>query len=210
MSKLTLTAQKRERVGKGAARTTRRAGLVPGVIYGDKKAPVTIALDPRDLIAELQKPGFAAHVYEIDVAGDKHRVVPRDVQFHPVTDLPIHADFMRISAKSVIHADVGVEFINEEESPGLKRGGVLNIVRHSIELIGQPDKFPDSLEIDLTGLEINDSVHMSAIKLPKGLEPAITDRDFTIATVVAPSGLKRQMSEEGGEEGEEAEEGGEE
>lgn len=202
---ISLPAQKRERAGKGAARAVRRQGLVPGVIYGDKQPPVLIQMDPRPLMAQLHKPGFYAHQYELDVDGTKHRVMAQDVQFHVVTDAPIHVDFLRIGKDTKVTAEIPVEFINHEKSPGLKRGGVLNIVRHDIEVVGKPDDLPEKLVCDLTGLDINDSAHASSVTFPEGVRPTITDRDFTVATIAAPSGLKAEAAE-GEEETEEGEE----
>lgn len=185
-----LGAQPRARAGKGAARQTRREGRVPGVIYGNKQEPVMISVDPTELTRELHKPGFFATLFDLELEGTKHRVLPRDVQFDPVTDRPIHVDFLRVAADTKVHVNVPVVFLNEAASPGLKRGGVLNIVRHEIELICAADRIPHELTVDLTGLDIGDSIHISAIKLPEDVTPAITDRDFTVATIVAPSAQK--------------------
>ncbi len=199
----TLNAELRERAGKGAARATRRAGRVPAVIYGNKQPPVIITLDPLELAKELRGQGFFSRVFELEVGGDKHRVLPRDMQLHPVTDVPMHVDFMRFSAKTRLNIDVAVIFENEEGSPGLKGGGVLNIVRHTIELLCSPDNIPESLTVDLTGLEVGDSVHISAIKLPDDVELTITDRDFTVATIAAPTIVEEIEEEvELGEDGE--------
>ena len=203
---IALPAEPRERVGKGAARAVRRAGRVPAVIYGDRKDPLTISLDPRDVDRELHKPGFFATLYDVEVGGKKHRVLPRDVQLDPVSDRTVHVDFLRVAQDTEVTVNVPVNFVNEEESPGLKRGGVLNIVRHEIEFSCRADAIPQQIELDLTGLEIGDSVHISMVKLPDGVTPTITDRDFTIATVAAPSAVKAEAAEEQaaaeGEEGE--------
>ena len=191
---VTVPATIRERAGKGAARATRRAGLVPGVIYGDGKEPIMIAIDPRVIVKELNKGTFFTHVYEIEADGQKHRAIARDLQFHPVTDRPEHVDFLRVGQKTAVTLEIPVVFVNETASPGLKRGGVLNIVRHEIEVSCLADAIPESIEADLTGLEVGDSLHISAINLPPGVKPTITDRDFTIATVAAPSGLKSAES----------------
>jgi large subunit ribosomal protein L25 len=196
----TLPVQGRERAGKGAARAVRREGLVPGVIYGDKKEPALIKMDPRPLWAELYKGGFYARQYELELDGEKHRVMAQDLQFHPVSDAILHVDFLRISATSRVTAEVPVRFLNEERCPGLKRGGVLNVVRHDVELVGTPDAMPSALEVDLIGFDVGDSIHISAVKLPEGVRPTITDRDFTIATVTAPSGMKSEAAEEEGED----------
>jgi len=196
-----LNAEIRERAGKGAARATRRAGRVPAVIYGNKQEPVLISVDPVDLMKELQQPGFFSHVYEIAVGGEKYKVLARDLQTHPINDLPTHVDFMRFSKKTRLAVDVFVEFINEEECPGLREGGVLNVVRHDVELRCSPDAIPESLEADLSGLQIGDTLHISAISLPEGAELTITDRDFTVATIAAPTIFTEV--EEGDEDGEE-------
>lgn len=195
-----LKAELRERAGKGAARAVRRAGRVPGVIYGNKLEPVLISLDPVDLHKEYHKPGFFAHVYEVAVGDETYKVLARDLQTHPVKDHPIHVDFMRFSAKTRLAIEVVVEFINQEKCPGLIEGGVLNVVRHEVELICSPDNIPESLIADLSGLDIGDSIHISAIALPEGVEPTITDRDFTIATIAAPTVFTESADD--GEEGE--------
>ncbi len=205
-----LKAELRERAGKGAARAERRAGRVPGVIYGNKQDPILISLDPVDLAKEINSPGFFTHVYEVSVGDDKYRVLARDLQQHPINDLPIHVDFMRFSAKTRLAVEVVVEFINEEECPGLTEGGVLNIVRYAVELRCQPDNIPATIVADLTGLQIGDTIHISSIPLPEGVEPTITHRDFTVATIAAPTIMTEAEEEGEGEEGEEGAEGGEE
>lgn len=203
---LTLDAHAREQAGKGAARATRRAGLVPAVIYGDRKEPVLVAMDPRDVKRELNTGRFFVHQYKISVNGQEHRVMARDVQLHPITDLPEHVDFLRVTGKTKVTVDVPCNFVNEEQSPGLERGGVLNIVRHAVEVHAQVDSIPEELRIDLAGLDIGDSVHISMVGLPEGVEPTIKDRDFTIATIAAPTIEVEPVEEEvEGEEGELAE-----
>ncbi len=197
-----IAAERRERAGKGPARATRRAGRVPGVIYGAKKDPAMVTLDPRELDRELNTGGFMATIYDVQIEQNKERVLPRDVQFDPVTDRPIHVDFLRVSATTSVTVQVPVNFLNEEESPGLKRGGLLNVVRHEIEMTCRADAIPSGIEVDLTGLDIGDSVHISMITLPDGVAPTITDRDLTVATIAAPTVV---LEEE--EEGEELEEG---
>jgi large subunit ribosomal protein L25 len=184
-----LTVAPRDRSGKGAARATRRQGLVPGVVYGDKQTPSLIALDPRVIHSEMRRKGFHTRIFEIAVEGKgtPERAIVRDVQFHPVTDVPVHIDFQRVGKDSLIHVAVPVTFLNEGASPGLKKGGVLNIVRHEIELYCRPDAMPESLEVDLSGREIGDSIHISAIKLPEGARLVISERDFTVATIAAPT-----------------------
>ena len=208
-----IAAQRRERAGKGPARAARRAGRVPGVIYGSKKDPSMVTLDPRELDRELQTGAFLATIYDVQIDRDKERVLPRDVQFDPVTDRPIHVDFLRVSATSSVTVQVPVNFLNEEESPGLRRGGLLNVVRHEIEMNCLADAIPSSIDIDLAGLDIGDSVHVSMISLPDGVAPTITDRDFTIATIAAPTVVQEAAEAEEGaelEEGAEPEEGAEE
>ncbi len=200
----TIAAERRERAGKGPARAARRAGRVPGIIYGAKKDPSMITLDPRVLDRELNTGGFMATIYDIQIDQDKERVLPRDVQFDPVTDRPIHVDLLRVSAATSVTVQVPVNFLNEEESPGLKRGGLLNVVRHEIEMSCRADAIPSAIEIDLTGLDIGDSIHISMIPLPDGVAPTITDRDFTVATIAAPTVVQE---DEEAEEGEELEEG---
>jgi large subunit ribosomal protein L25 len=190
-----LSAEPRERAGKGAARAARRAGRVPGVIYGAKKDPVLITLDPGDLRREITGGGFFAKLFDVQVGGGSERVLPRDLQLHPVTDRPIHVDFLRVSRDTRLNVMVPVVFLNEEESPGLKRGGVLNVVRYEVELSCQAEAIPPQIEIDLTGRDIGDSAHISDVTLPEGVEPTITDRDFTIATIAAPSVIREEAAE---------------
>ncbi len=200
-----LAADARDRVGKGAARALRRAGRVPAVIYGDKQDPLAISVDRHDLDLELHQPGFFRRLYDISLNGGKHRVLPRDVQLHPVSDVPLHVDFLRIGAGARINVAVIVVFANEEESPGLKRGGVLNIVRREIELLCPATAIPEALHVDLTGLEIGDSVHISDIALPPDCTPTIADRDFTVATVAAPTVITEEEEAAEAAEGEEVE-----
>lgn len=192
---LSLNADVRDRVGKGSARAARRAGRVPAVIYGDKKPAKSISLARNELMKVIYKGHFMNSTIDVTVDGKTERVLPRDIQLHPVTDWPLHVDFLRLSKDAKINIMVPVEFANEEESPGLERGGVLNIVRHEIELMCPASAIPDSLLVDLTGVDINDSVHISAVKLPADVTPVISDRDFTIATVVAPSSVKSEADE---------------
>lgn len=194
---LTLSAETRDRAGKGASRALRREGRVPAVIYGDNKEPETIHVEERALAKLLGTGHFMNSVVLVEVGGKSNRTLPKDVAFHPVTDRPLHVDFLRISKNAKVEVAVPVNFVNEEQSPGLKRGGVLNVVRHELELVCEADKIPDEIEIDVTGLEVGDSIHISAVSLPAGSESAITDRDFTIATIVAPSALKKSDAEEG-------------
>ena len=184
---LTLSAETRDRAGKGASRAMRREGRVPAVIYGDKKEPISIHVEEKALVKMLNTGHFMNSIVMIDAAGAQHRTLPKDVQFHPVTDRPLHVDFLRVGAHSKVSVNVPVRFVNDEEAPGIKKGGVLNIVRHELELICDAAHIPDDIEIDLTGREIGDSIHISAVTLPKGSESAITDRDFTIATIAPPT-----------------------
>ena len=197
---LTLSAEARERAGKGASRALRREGRVPAVIYGNKKDAVSIHVEEKELFKLLMTGHFMNSVIEVTLDGSTERTLPKDVHFDPVTDRPMHVDFLRLDKNSKIDVNVPVVFVNEEASPGLKRGGVLNVVRHELELLCASDKIPGEIEIDVTGLEVGDSVHISALTLPEGSESAITDRDFTIATIVAPSALKREEGEAGGED----------
>ncbi len=190
-----LTASVRNRVGKGAARASRREGKIPAVIYGNKQPPLAIELDHKTIFMKLHGGGFLTTVATIDVNGEKINVIPRDYALDPVTDQPIHVDFLRVTAGATLHVQIPVQFINEEKSPGLKRGGVLNVVRHDIEATVPADAIPDHIVVDLTGLEINDAVHISAVKLPAGVKPVIAERDFTIATIAAPAGLKSEEGE---------------
>ena len=194
-----IEATARPRAGKGAARAVRREGKVPAVIYGDKKPPETIALDANELKKIYQSGGFLSTVYEITVDGAKQRVLPRDLQLDPVKDYIVHVDFLRIGRGASVTVEVAVEFINDETCPGLKRGGVLNIVRHAVELQCPADAIPDHLIVDLASFDIGDSINISAVTLPANVTPTITDRDFTIATIAGA------MAEEPAE-GEEAEE----
>jgi large subunit ribosomal protein L25 len=183
-----LAAEPRDRSGKGAARATRRAGLVPGVIYGEKQTPVCIQLDPRVLRAQMVKSGFFTQLFDIDLgAAGRERVLARDVQIHPLTDQPVHVDFLRVSSDHAIHVRVPVHFANETASPGLKRGGVLNVEAHEIEVLCSPDAIPHEVVIDLTGLDIGDSVHVRDLALPDGVKPYHTAADLTVASISAPT-----------------------
>jgi large subunit ribosomal protein L25 len=193
---LTLSAETRERAGKGASRAMRREGRVPAVIYGQKQDPISIHVEEKVLAKMLSTGHFMNSVVMIDVGGNATRTLPKDVQFHPVTDRPVHVDFFRIGEHSEVHVEVPIRFFNEEASRGLKRGGVLNAVRHQLELICDAAEIPDEVAIDLAGLDIGDSLHISNVQLPQGARSAITDRDFTIATVMPSSGMTG-VSEEG-------------
>jgi large subunit ribosomal protein L25 len=202
---LTLPAEARERAGKGASRELRRQGRVPAVIYGGKEEPTPIHLEAKELVRQLGSGHFMNSIVMIDVGGKQVRTLPKDVALHPVTDRAVHVDFLRLAKDAKIQVAVPVVFVNEEASPGLKKGGVLNVVRHELELVCESDKIPGEIALDVTGLEVGDSIHISNVTLPEGAESAITDRDFTIATVVAPSAMKRDVAEEEEAEGEETE-----
>ena len=187
-----LSATVREKVGKGAARSVRRQGMTPAVIYGGNKPPITISLPSRELSLKILGGGFYTSIATIDVGGEKVQTLPRDYQLDPVSDKPLHIDFLRVQHDSLITIDVPVQFINESQAPGVKRGGVVNVVRHRISLICRVDAIPERIVADLTGLDINDALHISAITLPEGVRPAIK-RDFTVATVAAPAGVKEEL-----------------
>jgi large subunit ribosomal protein L25 len=188
-----LSATVREQVGKGAARSVRRQGKIPAVIYGGNKPPLSINLDLRTIDGKIHGGGFYTTVATIDIAGEKVRVLPRDFQIDPMTERPTHVDFMRVQAGQTVTIEVPVQFINESAAPGIRRGGVLNVVRHRVALIAPVDAIPEKIVADLTGLEITDSLHISKVQLPEGTRPTIRDRDFTIATIAAPAAVKEEM-----------------
>jgi large subunit ribosomal protein L25 len=192
---IALSAERRDRAGKGAARATRREGRVPAVIYGDGKEPVLISLEPRSFLKVVQREGFFARLLDITIDGETHRTLPRDVQLHPVSEQPLHADFMRVSAKMRLTVAVPVHFVNQERAPGLKRGGILNVVRHALDLVCSADNIPDHVAVDLDGYDIGDSIHISKVALPEGTRSSISDRDFTIATIAAPSAVRDEARE---------------
>jgi len=200
----TISASERERVGKGSARAVRRAGLVPAVIYGDKKDPVGITMESREVTKIVHQPGIFGRLLDIDVAGTKSTVLTRDIQFHPVSDKIMHMDFLRVSQSATVAVAVAVEFINEDKCPGIKVGGVLNVVRYEVELNCPATAIPEKITIDLEGVKIGDSIHISAIPLPDGVTPTITDRDFTVATLASPGGGVKNEDEETDEGAEEA------
>jgi large subunit ribosomal protein L25 len=196
MSKIIkLKATARGRAGKGAARAVRRQGLVPGVVYGDKKEPQNISFIYKELQPHVNAGRFMSTLVDLEVDGTVVRAIPRDVQFEPVRDFLSHVDFLRLGKNARIHVEVPVHFKNHADSPGIKKGGVLNIVRHEIDLYCPADLIPDEILIDLTGLEIGASIHASAVKLPENVTHAIQERDFTIATIAAPAGLKEEEEE---------------
>jgi large subunit ribosomal protein L25 len=187
---LTLSAETRERAGKGASRALRNSGRTPAVIYGNNEEPTIVHVEEKALLKALHTGHFMNSVVMIGVGGKNVRTLPKDVSFHPVNGRPLHVDFLRISEHAKVTVQVPVHFTNEEKSPGIKRGGVLNIVRHELELVCDAATIPDEIEVSLAGFDVGDSIHISAVTLPAGAASAITDRDFTIATIVAPSALK--------------------
>lgn len=202
---LTLAAETREQVGKGASRSLRREGRVPAVVYGNKQEPLAIHVEEKALMRLLMTGHFMNSVVMIENGDKPIRTLPKDVTFDVVTDRPVHADFLRIGEHTTVHVNVPVVFTDEEESKGIKRGGVLNIVRHELELICDAADIPGEIEISLKGTDVGDSIHISNVKLPKGSKSAIDDRDFTIATLIAPSALKSEAVEQAAEEAAEAE-----
>lgn len=192
---LTLSAEARDRAGKGASRALRREGRVPAVIYGMNEEPTMVHVEEKALNKLLGTGHFMNSVVMVEANGTKIRTLPKDVAFHPVSDRPLHVDFLRVSEHAEVHVNVPVRFENEDASPGLKRGGVLNVVRHELELIVDASEIPDDIVVDLTGFEVGDSIHISSVTLPKGAKSGIEDRDFTIATIVAPSALKSSDSD---------------
>ena len=191
-----LKAETRERVGKGSSRELRRNGLIPAVIYGDKQAPIAIAIPTKEVTQRIHAGGFRTTVATIDVNGEKIRVLPKDYQLDPVRDFTMHVDFLRVTGNTHVVVEVPVRFVNEEKSPGIKAGGVLNVVRHAVELHALAGDIPEFLTADLTGLKVGEGIHISHIKLPKGTSPVISDRDFTIATIAVPAaGVKEEEVE---------------
>jgi len=190
-----LKASPRDRVGKGAARALRRDGQIPAVIYGGGAAPTPIALNANTMTQLIYAGHFKTTVFEVDVDGRKTRVIPRDYALDPVKDMPIHVDFLRVAAGQTITVEVPVHFLNSETAPGIKNGGVLNVVRHAVEVEAPADRIPDAIEVDLAGAQMGDSIHISSVKLPAGVTPTI-DRDFTIATIAAPAGLGAKVEAE--------------
>jgi large subunit ribosomal protein L25 len=202
---MTLEAEARAGGGKGPARQLRRAGRVPAVIYGEGKPQDMISVETRALRRELGNPRFFSTLFALRLDGGMVQVLPRDVQLHPVSDVPIHADFIRVSAGTTVTVDIPVVFLNEDDAPGLKRGGVLNVVRREIELVCPADAIPAEIVIDLLPYDIGDSIHISQVTLPEGVQPTITDRDFTVATIAAPTLHTEAEEAEEAEEGEEVE-----
>jgi large subunit ribosomal protein L25 len=191
-----IEAESRSRAGKGVARATRRAGRVPAVIYGAKQEPSLISLDPRVVMRELKRGGWRSRLFEIQLGSEKTRALMRDVQFHPVTDQPEHVDFQRLAAGERVRVSVAVVFLNDATSPGIKRGGVLNVVRHSVEVACDPDNIPEKFEADLGQLDINDTVRWSNLIGTGDARPTILDRDFVIATVAPPTVSAEALAED--------------
>jgi len=190
---VTLAASSRESVGKGTARAVRRNGQVPAVIYGDKKPPVSITIEEKILVRYANGSGFFSHLFDIELDGKKLRVLPRDIQFHPVTDRPLHVDFLRIAAGTKVKVSIPISFINHEKSAGLKRGGTLNVVKHDIEVLCAPAKIPEKFEISLEGYEIGDPVHLSSLKLPEDVTLTTKEApNFTIASIAIPSAVRSE------------------
>ena len=201
-----ISAQARSLTGKGPARRMRNEGRMPAIIYGGKEDALGVSINIAEFSKEFHRPGFFTRLYNVNIDDDTVRVLPRDVQLHPVTDIPLHADFLRFVKGAKIAVHIAVRFEGQEECEGLKRGGVINVVRHEIELMCPVEAIPDPLVADIAGMNIGDSVHISQIALPEGVTPTITDRDFTVATIAAPT-IHVEEEEESDEEGEEGEEG---
>jgi len=197
-----LNASARDRVGKGSARALRREGLLPAVIYGDKKPPLSIAVPIKETTLTLHKGGFMTHIGTIVVDGKKHQVIAKDYQLHPVRDDVMHVDFLRVGKGTTLTVEIPVHFLNEDICPGIKKGAVLNIVRHAVEVTVPANEIPESFEIDLAKAEPGDTLNISDVNLPENCHPTITDRDFTIATIAAPAGMKSEAAAEGEGEGE--------
>lgn len=208
-----ISAEPRDRDGKGPARALRQMGKIPAVIYGDKKDPESITLERKSLTKLYNTGRLMATLLQIEVNGTKTRAIARDIQLDPVKDIILHADFLRLGKGAKIAVEIAVNFLNEETCPGLKQGGVLNVVRYNVELMCPASDIPESIDLDLSEAEIGTSLHISDVELPEGVVPTISDRDFTIATIAAPAGLDETDEEEldeelEGEEGEQGEEGG--
>ena len=207
MSDITvISANQRDRVGKGSARAARRAGMVPAVIYGNKQAALGIELEARVIRKIIHEPGIFSRLLKISVGGEEITVLTRDIQFHPVSDEALHFDFLRVSESSTIAVNIAVEFINEDKCPGLRIGGTLNVVRHEVELNCPANNIPEKITVDLDGVKIGESIHISAITLPEGVTPTITDRDFTVATMQSPGGGVKNEDDDEAEASEEASE----
>lgn len=185
-------AEVRERAGKGNARAVRAEGRVPAVVYGGKEAPVMVSLEEKVIVQLSQKPGFFTHLMDIEAGSKAIRVIPRDVQYDPVTDRVLHVDLLRVTAGTLVRVFVPVVFINQDKSPGLKRGGALNVVQHQIQLSCPPEKIPENITVDLEGKNIGDTIHLEDIKLPTDVTPILGSKDTTIASVAAPTVVKEE------------------
>ena len=188
METIEIKAEARSQVGKGSARAARRAGLVPAVIYGNKETAVSVTLDANQWRQLMHKPGIFSQLININVNNETHFVLPRDIQQHPVSEEAMHVDFLRVTKNATVAVGIAVEFLNEDKCTGLKLGGVLNIVRSQVELNCPAISIPEKLTVDLEGLNVGHTIHISSIELPEGCTPTITDRDFTVATIAAPRG----------------------
>ena len=188
METIDIKAEARSQVGKGSARAARRAGLVPAVIYGNKETAVSVTLDANQWRQLMHKPGIFSQLKNINVNNETHFVLPRDIQQHPVSEEAMHVDFLRVTKNATVAVGIAVEFLNEDKCTGLKLGGVLNIVRSQVELNCPAISIPEKLTVDLEGLNVGHTIHISSIELPEGCTPTITDRDFTVATIAAPRG----------------------
>ncbi len=187
-----LRVEEREGTGTGVARALSRVGKIPGIIYGGEKNPQPFAIDLKSVSIEINKAGFFSRVYTVEMAKEKIQVIARDIQYHPVTDLPLHIDFQRVNKDSKIHVLVPVEYINEDKSPGLKVGGMLNVIIHNLEVVCPADAIPSKITVDLTGININQSIHLESVALPKGVKAANPTRDYTMVTIVAPTSDKAE------------------
>lgn len=189
MSKNQFAAEARAKAGKGAARAVRREGLVPAVIYGDNQQPVLLALSEKELVKATSKKGFFTQLCELKIGNDTYLTIPRDVQLHPVTDRPEHVDFLRVSDKTSIRVSVPVRVTNEKGAPGIAKGGVINVVYKEIEVMAKATNIPTEFVVDLTGLDVGQSIHIDALNLSKDIKPTTTG-NFTVVTLVAASGMK--------------------
>ena len=205
MQTIDIKAEARSQVGKGSARAARRAGLVPAVIYGNKQSPIPVTLDANKWRQLMHKPGIFSQLMNIEVNNETHFVLPRDIQQHPVSEEAEHVDFLRVTKNATVAVGINVEFLNEDKCTGLKLGGVLNVVRPQVELNCPAISIPEKITVDLEGLNVGHTIHISAIELPVGCTPTITDRDFTVATIAAPRGGLGDSDEEEVEDTEEAE-----
>ena len=195
MAEIVLNVEVRDGTGTGQARATRRSGFVPGVLYGGDKDPVAIAVKSNEFRKALYTGKLLGHLVTLKYGEETQPVIAKAVQFHPVTDVPVHFDLYRVDEHQTIKIEVPVHFKNQEAAPGIKRGGVLNVVRHAVEVACPADQIPEELLVDLTGLEIGDTVRISHIALPKGVSPTVTDRDFVIATITSSSAVQAEAAE---------------